>query len=830
MTMSATPTYLGSGEAALAPDGTVPLPARYEDVGPIASGSFGEVRRVRDHLFRRMIAIKLLRREYADHPRIRARFNNEAEITAGLQHPAIVAVYDRGELADGRLWFTMQEVRGRTFEVALAELHAAKSPEGFRPGPSGWTFRHAVAAFARVAEAVAYAHREGVVHRDLKPANLMVGDLGEVLVMDWGLARRAAEHAAPSGEAVVLHARAANDQGLTCEGDVLGTPAYMPPEQAAGQHWLHGPQSDVYALGAVLYHLLSGQPPYRTSGFMPVRQILAGPPPPVAEAARGGPQPPAELAAICSRAMAREIAARYPDASAVAEEVSSWLDRSSRREQALRAVRRAQALLPGIAACREGAARSKAEAEALLAAARPSAPLDEKQRGWAREDEAEALAAEAVLRESEWLARMHGALSVEPELPDAHGALADYYQGRLVEAERARRKADALCFEALLRAHDRGKHAAFLRAVGELSLVTEPPGATVLLERYVERGRRLIPERVGELGRTPLCFVKLPRGSYRLRLRAPGRAEVLYPAVIERGGHWDGIAPGEREPRPIWLPEEGELGGDDVYVPAGYCWTGGDPEAPCSLPARRIWFDAFVIRRFPVTNREYLVFLNELVDAGLEREALSACPQEHAGASGASRPRLAFGRDRAGRFVLTPNDLGRAHLPTAPVTLIDWHAATAYARWFAARQGHPWRLPSELEREKAARGADGRVFPCGNHLDAHFVRVLGSHGGAPSIASIASVHETPLDESPYGVRGLGGNSRDWCLDRWTREGPRRDGGRLAVEPDAGGARRSVRGGSWLSALEMSRSAARTGAQSRLRRRMTGMRVARSCPP
>ncbi|WP_129577243.1 MULTISPECIES: protein kinase domain-containing protein [Sorangium] len=826
MNMSATSTYLGSGEAALACDSTVALPARYEDVGPIASGAFGEVRRVRDHLFRRMVAIKLLRREYADHPRVRARFLNEAEITAGLQHPAVVAVYDRGELADGRLWFTMQEVRGRTFQVALAELHAAKSPEGFRPGPSGWTFQHAVAAFARVAEAVGYAHRQGIVHRDLKPENLMMGELGEVLVMDWGLARRVADDRGPGGGAAGLHGRAA-DPGLTCEGDVLGTPAYMPPEQAAGQQRLHSPQSDVYALGAVLYHLLSGQPPYRTSGLLPFRQILAGPPLPVAEAARGGPQPPAELVAICSRAMAREIAARYPDASAVAEEVRSWLDRTFRREQALRVVRRAQALLPDVAASREQAARAKAEADALLAAARPRDPLDRKQRGWARQDEAEALSAEAAVREAEWLTRMHGALCIDPELPDAHAALAGYYEARLAEAERAHRRADALRLEALLRAHDRGKHAALLSAAGELSLVTEPPGATVVLERYVERGRRLIPETVGELGLTPLRSVKLPRGSYRLRLRAPGRAEVLYPALIERDGHWDGVAPGEREPRPIWLPKEGELGADDVYVPAGYCWTGGDPKAPYSLPARRIWFDAFVIRRFPVTNREYLEFLNDLVAAGREREALSACPRERAGVAGGSGRRFAFGRDRGGRFVLTPNDLGRTHLPDAPVTLIGWRAASAYARWLAAREGKPWRLPSELERERAARGADGRIYPFGNHLDVQFVRTRDGDDGLPSIAS---VHEIPLDESPYGVRGLGGNSRDWCRDRWTREGPRLDGGRLAANVDELGARRAVRGGAWLGALDRSRSAARAGVPGGQRRRTTGVRVVRACPP
>src|SRR6185503_904363 len=108
-----------------------------------------------------------------------------------LQHPGIVAIHDRGVLEDGRLWFTMREVRGRTLGEVIDEVHAASRPQGFREAPSGWTFRRLVDAFARIAQAVAYAHRRGVVHRDLKPDNLMVGEFGEVLVMDWGLARRA---------------------------------------------------------------------------------------------------------------------------------------------------------------------------------------------------------------------------------------------------------------------------------------------------------------------------------------------------------------------------------------------------------------------------------------------------------------------------------------------------------------------------------------------------------------------------------------------------------------------------------------------------------------
>src|SRR5689334_22830123 len=130
--------------------------------------------------------MKLLRVDHVDRDDVRRRFLVEAQITAQLQHPGIVSVHDRGELPDGRLWFTMEEVRGRTLRDVLDELHA----EGFGATPSGWTFRRAVDAFARIAQAMAYAHSRGVVHRDLKPENLMVGEFGEVLVMDWGLAGR----------------------------------------------------------------------------------------------------------------------------------------------------------------------------------------------------------------------------------------------------------------------------------------------------------------------------------------------------------------------------------------------------------------------------------------------------------------------------------------------------------------------------------------------------------------------------------------------------------------------------------------------------------------
>ncbi|MFT3772420.1 MAG: serine/threonine-protein kinase [Minicystis sp.] len=283
--------------------GAPALPPRYRDAGRLASGGFGEVRRVIDTALDRTVAMKILHADVAARQRVVDRFLAEVKLTAGLAHPGIVAVHDWGRLDDGRLWFTMREVRGRTLGEVIEEVHAAAGEAGFRETRSGWTFRRLVDAFARVCQAVAYAHRRGVVHRDLKPDNVMVGELGDVLVMDWGLGRRlvdADEDPEPSPSAP-----ASDAPHLTQHGDVLGTPAYMPPEQALGQRELHGPPSDVYALGAILYDLLAGRAPYKGTAVSVLRQVIAGPPPPVADAALPR-RVPEELSVICERAMRRE--------------------------------------------------------------------------------------------------------------------------------------------------------------------------------------------------------------------------------------------------------------------------------------------------------------------------------------------------------------------------------------------------------------------------------------------------------------------------------------------------------------------------------------------
>lgn len=332
-------------ESESGPDGVPPSPAlltrllrhgrrRYLVEARVGRGTVGTVLRVRDRNLRRLIAMKTLRvgRTGAlsplDEARIIGRFLDEAQITAQLDHPGIVPVHDIGLDRRGRLFFTMKLVRGRTLARVFQEFHAGRG--------EGSLYR-ILGILVRVCEAMTYAHSKGVVHRDLKPANIMVGRFGEVYVMDWGLAR-ALPDGMEDGEEDTSSLRLGStgdvtrwnggDATATGVGDVLGTPAYMAPEQAIGLPGLVGPRSDVYALGAMLYELLSGQQPYSQPGESAGAQTVLErtcrkPPEPLASIA---PNAPPELVAIATRAMAREPDKRYGDMRAFGEDLEAFLE------------------------------------------------------------------------------------------------------------------------------------------------------------------------------------------------------------------------------------------------------------------------------------------------------------------------------------------------------------------------------------------------------------------------------------------------------------------------------------------------------------------------
>jgi serine/threonine protein kinase len=234
----------------------------YQLMDRLGGGGMGDVYRAADPALGRDLAAKVMKADFQGDPSAQSRFLREARITGSLQHPGIVPIYNLGRLADGRLHYTMRLVRGRTLADILRE--EAGQPERL---PDLLTI------FEKVCQAVAYAHSKRVIHRDLKPANVMVGRFGEVQVMDWGLAKlltgedepEAAEEAAEQGGTRIHTEAGETPLEQTRMGREMGTPPYMPPEQALGEWDTVDERADVFALGAMLCETLTGKPPYSGS-------------------------------------------------------------------------------------------------------------------------------------------------------------------------------------------------------------------------------------------------------------------------------------------------------------------------------------------------------------------------------------------------------------------------------------------------------------------------------------------------------------------------------------------------------------------------------------
>ncbi len=242
-------------------ENATPLPVgsdagRYRLIEEIARGGMGEIHRAHDDVLDREVAAKVLQARYAAEPAVVQRFIDEARISGQLQHPCVPAVHDLGALPDGRPFLILKLIKGRTLDDLLKER---------APGDAGL-----IAVFEPICQAVAYAHARGVIHRDLKPSNVMVGAFGEVQVMDWGLAKVVAGPGKPAAETAsprptaMTEIRPARDSDLpfTQYGAMIGTPAYMPPEQAGGEVDRIDERADIFGLGAILCAILTGQPPY----------------------------------------------------------------------------------------------------------------------------------------------------------------------------------------------------------------------------------------------------------------------------------------------------------------------------------------------------------------------------------------------------------------------------------------------------------------------------------------------------------------------------------------------------------------------------------------
>jgi serine/threonine-protein kinase len=776
---------------------------RYAISGEIGRGGGGQVVRAYDRDSGRTVAMKVLNPPRGGAEPLLAsqavlRFWAEAQIASQLEHPNIMPVYDIGSLQDGRPYYTMKEIRGGSLREVVQRLE-----QGNEFDVRDYPLQRLLNIFRQVCHAVHFAHARGVVHRDLKPDNVMLGEFGEVLVTDWGLARA-------TGNDVVTHMSLRGGDRLKA-GQTVGTPSYMPPEQAQGKHDEVDERSDIYALGATLYELLTLAPPFlgrnhaETMVQLMDRSFL---PPRERAPERWIPE---EVQAICMKAMAYDKRERFGSVPELLRDLDDYLDGSHRRE----AVRRTQQAQEHanqylqISYEAQALERSVHEAESSVPVWES---IENKRLVWELQDE--------LQRARQRMARAFGdaaeaflqALAYDAHSAAARKGLAELYWWKFQEAEQSGNEVDQIYFAAMVRQYDDGTYGASLDGSGSLYVETAPSGADVIIQRLVQQDRRLVEGSVVPLGRSPLRGVQLPMGSYTLTARH-GRLGHSMPVFVGRC----------KDVRvEVALLDGATLGDEFAYVPAGECIIGGDEEAFDPTEREVVFVDSFLIARFPVTFRQYLEFIQAMSALGLE-EAARRLPSEGEGEGRLVRFDAAL-QMHVPNYAQLIEGPARGRYPAArgvewelPVVGVSLADALAYIRWRSERDGVAYRLPTEWEWEKAARGVDGRFFPWGDHFDPTFCKMLHSR---PEPAQPEPVGVFQHDRSPFGVRDLAGGVRDWVGDLADPSAPTYEG-----DPTC-----PVRGGAWNQDAKMCRLAGRMRVLQTTRHASLGFRLARELGP
>ena len=796
----------GANGSSVEPDSSLPsaveAPAdstRYVIESELASGGSGQILNVFDQSIGRRVAMKILRKDRRN-ARSEARFFEEARATGQLEHPNIPPVYDFGNHPEHGAYFTLRLVRGRTLWEILRDLSIGRLETQRQ-----FTLTRPVQILEQVSMGIHYAHVRGVIHRDLKPENIMVGDFGEVLVLDWGVAKIGGKGHESSIQQDPVRLVRGDSIDATQDGTVSGTLSYMSPEQAKG--WVDDidQRTDVFGLGAVLYEILTFHPPHEGKSVEEVLakatagEVVA----PRLRAPRNGI--PRSLEEICLKALSASKADRYPDAMTFSGQLQVFLDGTLEAER--RAREAAQLTEKGRELSREHKRIAEAESRLRLDAAKklesfaPHDPVELKAQAWDLLDQAAQRSRERIQLFSDATALLHSAINVDPQGAAAKETLADLYWQRFEEAERSGAASEAAIYRRLVERYDTGKLARLLEDKAQLTIVSSPPGAQVFIHRLVEKGWGMVEADEKALGATPVK-VELSIGQYLVALKKEGLRDTLYPLVLRRS---------ESQIARINLYGDEEIGRGFILVPQGDSGIGGDSAAPGSLPAGRRYVGDFFVAEYPVTFREYCAFLDDLRKVE-DPELARWLPRSEIegsfvqlGPDGHHEPcpkSIDLGAETRARHASG----GEACEWRLPIFGVNWFAAERYAKWLSEKQGRRVRLLKDLEWEKAARGAAGWTHPWGERFDWSLVK-----GGLsrPGRAQPEPVGAFPTDRSIYGVRDLAGTIREWCRD-WFHEGQYR----------------LTRGGSWFNVHEGGfRAAHRLGTRPDNASTVIGFRVA-----
>ncbi len=695
--------------------------SRYRAIRMIGSGGVAEVTECFDDLLGRNVAMKTLLPSAGK--KGQSSLAREARITARLEHPNIIPVYDMGS-TEGRAFFVMKLLTQPGLNKVLARLR-----HGADQASSQYGQRRMLRYFIQICQAVDYAHSRGVIHCDLKPANILLGSFGEVLVVDWGIA-----YSSHSGSGV---------RG--------GTPGYMAPEQFSKRTDQFDARVDVFALGAVLYEILCHKPAFVPPPRAVVKRHLRQE---VASFVYPAPVPPSqraphldiaeELDMICLRAIAHSRDARWGSARELAFAVEQFLEGTQERErregEAARHTERGDEFTERYEELLDTRPQETSRVRELRQSVLPWSSTKAKSELWDAED---LLAVTEALRTRTLRAALSAyeeALDEVPSHAPARKGLARLYWIELQRARDRRDELEQIYFADLVQHYDDGTYSDRIDADGRVSVRTGGALDSVSVAAYTERERRLVPLQAAVIGSMEAFNgFHLRPGSYLLSGESHGRS-ARYPLHIEPGHAYD---------IDVDVSPLATLADHELLVPAGRALIGGDESE-----LRTVELDAFVIARHSVTFSDYLEFIAALTAAGDSRAAERHAPRTETGnpywanSAGAWQPTHPFAPGDATELL---------ELPAFGVRMED---AVAYTAWLGNRAGLPYRLPTEDEWEKAARGTDGRRFPWGDHFDATFCHMRDSRSELPEPAAGGAFE---IDESPYGARDMAGCIANWVV-------------------------------------------------------------------